>query len=76
MENFHANMIRNVTGKEFTYKDSFYSSKTDMWFMDATFDGTYYSVVTLGEEGIVKFFKKHPIDQKEIPTRVLKFIAV
>ena len=76
METIFANLIRNVTGCEFTYKDSIYRSKTEVWFMDASFDGKNYRVVSIGEEGLVKLFKKHPLDQKEIPTHVLKFIVV
>jgi hypothetical protein len=66
-------MIRNVTEKEFTYRDSFYSSKTQAWFTDTVFDGTPYRVVTFSEEGIMKLFKKYPLEQKEIPTQAIKF---
>ena len=78
METIFANLIRNLTGKELMYKDSFFTYPTlkEAWFMDATFDGETYKVVSLGEEGVVKLFKKHPIDQNKIPTSTIKFSPV
>lgn len=70
METFFANLIRNVTGKEFTYNDSFYSSKTEeSLFLDVIFDGEYYQIMTFGEDGIIKLFKKHP------EPRIIKFAS-
>lgn len=74
MEKLVSSLIRNVSGKTFTYKDNFPSSLTEYWFMDATFDGTSYRVVTFKDDGVVRLYKKHPLEQKE-PTHVIKFFC-
>ncbi len=70
-----AKLIMNTTGKDMTYKDSFMTSQSDWWFMDATYDGKYFRVISIGDEGVIKFYKKHPIDQN-IPTETLRLVAV
>lgn len=72
MEKFISNLIRSVTGKTFTYKDSFYSSETNFWFMNTTFDGKPYRVVSFSDDGVVRMYEKHPLEQKE-PTHVRDF---
>lgn len=74
MEKFVSDLIRNVTGKTLYYKDSFLTSTKEVWFMDATFDEKQYRVVSFCEDGIVKMYKKHPLDQKG-PTHTIKFFC-
>lgn len=40
--------------EKFTYKDSFYSSETNFWFMNTTFDGKPYRVVSFSDDGVRK----------------------
>ena len=71
MEKLISGLIRNVTGKTFTYKDNFPSSTGEHWFMDATFDGKMYRVITFCEDGVIRLYGKHPLDQRK-PTHSIK----
>lgn len=74
MEKLVSTLIRNATGKTLTYETYYMNDITESWFMNATFDGKTYRVITFCEDGVVKMYKKHPINQNG-PTHIIKFFC-
>lgn len=73
MDRLFSNLIRNVTGKTFTYDDSIMAEENEIWFIDAEFGGIKYRVISYSDDTFLRFYVKHPLDQNNIPTRIMRW---
>ena len=67
-----SNLISNVTGKTLSYTSQMSPSPNEICFVDCTFDGKKYDVISFCEDGVIRLYKKHPSDK---PTHTLKFFC-
>ena len=73
-----AKLIKNITGEEIVYRDCFcaindYTRDNELWFMDAVYRGESYRVIKFVDDGYIRMYKKHPLDQNA-PTIEIKLI--
>lgn len=59
MDKFVANLIRNVTGEQFTYDDYIRAEENELWFIDANFGGVNYRVISYSDDTFLRFYIKH-----------------
>jgi hypothetical protein len=74
VDEFIVKLLKNTTGKEMSYKDSFRTS-TDFWFSGVTYDGENYRAVIFSEDGVFHMYKKHPLEQN-IPSMQVKLTVM